>query len=125
MIMNLRNRVQLIGNVGSEPLIKEFNSGKKMARFSVATDDVKKVNGEFVKNTQWHNVTAWNKYADIAQENISVGTEVVIQGRVINNEYRDKQGNLRKVSEIIAESLMYRNISQRINENISEDKQRA
>lgn len=123
--MNLRNRVQLIGNVGSEPLIKEFNSGKKMARFSVATDDVKKVNGEFVKNTQWHNVTAWNKYADIAQENISVGTEVVIQGRVINNEYRDKQGNLRKVSEIIAESLMYRNISQRINENISEDKQRA
>ena len=123
--MNLRNRVQLIGNVGSEPLIKEFNSGKKMARFSVATDDVKKVNGEFVKNTQWHNVTAWNKYADIAQENISVGTEVVIQGRVINNEYRDKQGNLRKVSEIIAESLMYRNISQRINENTSEDKQRA
>ena len=123
--MNLRNRVQLIGNVGSEPLIKEFNSRKKMARFSVATDDVKKVNGEFVKNTQWHNVTAWNKYADIAQENISVGTEVVIQGRVINNEYRDKQGNLRKVSEIIAESLMYRNISQRINENTSEDKQRA
>ena len=52
MIMNLRNRVQLIGNVGSEPLIKEFNSGKKMARFSVATDDVKKVNGEFVKNTK-------------------------------------------------------------------------
>ncbi|MBN2778700.1 MAG: single-stranded DNA-binding protein [Bacteroidales bacterium] len=123
--MNLRNRVQLIGNVGSEPLIKEFNSGKKMARFSVATDDVKKVNGEFVKNTQWHNVTAWNKYADIAQESISVGTEVVIQGRVINNEYRDKQGNLRKVSEIIAESLMYRNISQRINERSSDEQQRA
>ena len=123
--MNLRNRVQLIGNVGSEPLIKEFNSGKKMARFSVATDDVKKVNGEFAKNTQWHNVTAWNKYADIVQENISVGTEVVIQGRVINNEYRDKQGHLRKISEIIAESLMYRNISQRANENINEDKQRA
>ncbi|MDD2636132.1 MAG: single-stranded DNA-binding protein, partial [Bacteroidales bacterium] len=115
--MNLKNHVQLIGNVGSEPLIKEFNSGRKMARFSVATDNVKKIKGKFVKHTQWYNVTVWNKVADTVQTNIKIGTEVVIQGRVVNNEFRDKQGNLRKISEIIAESLMYRNINSKIKEN--------
>ncbi|MDD2387362.1 MAG: single-stranded DNA-binding protein [Bacteroidales bacterium] len=123
--MNLKNQVQLIGNVGSEPLIKEFNSGRKMARFSVATDDVKKVNGKFVKHTQWYNVTVWNKIADIVQTNINIGTEVIIQGRVVNNEFRDKQGTLRKISEIIAESLIYRNINSSIKENINENKRRA
>ncbi|MDY0141550.1 MAG: single-stranded DNA-binding protein [Bacteroidales bacterium] len=123
--MNLKNQVQLIGNVGSEPLIKEFNSGRKMARFSVATDDVKKVNGKFVKHTQWYNVTVWNKIADIVQTNINIGTEVIIQGRVVNNEFRDKQGTLRKISEIIAESLIYRNINSCIKENINENKRRA
>ncbi|MDD4148700.1 MAG: single-stranded DNA-binding protein [Bacteroidales bacterium] len=119
--MNSKNHVQLIGNVGSEPLIKEFNSGRKMARFSIATDDVKKVNGKFIKHTQWHNITVWNKIADIVQTNINIGTEVIIQGRVINNEFRDKQGNLRKISEIIGESLIFRNIKS----NISESKRRA
>ena len=95
--MNLKNQVQLIGNVGSEPLIKEFNSGRKMARFSVATDDVKKVNGKFVKHTQWYNVTVWNKIADIVQTNINIGTEVIIKGSVVNNKIRDKQGNQRKI----------------------------
>ncbi len=123
--MNLKNQVQLIGNVGSEPLIKEFNSGRKMARFSVATDDVKKIKGKFVKHTQWYNVTVWNKIADIVQTNINIGTEVVIQGRVVNNEFRDKQGNLRKISEIIAESLIYRNINSSIKKNINESKRRA
>ena len=123
--MNFKNQVQLIGNVGSEPLIKEFNSGRKMARFSVATDDVKKVNGKFVKHTQWYNVTVWNKIADIVQTNINIGTEVIIQGRVVNNEFRDKQGTLRKISEIIAESLIYRNINSSIKENINESKRRA
>lgn len=110
--MNLRNRVQLIGNVGSEPQVKEFTSGKKMARFRLATNDVKKVDGVFVKHTEWHNVTAWDKFADIAQKNINIGTEVIIQGRVLNNTFKDKNGNLQKISEILAESLIYRNIKQ-------------
>jgi single-strand DNA-binding protein len=112
--MNLKNRVQLIGNVGSEPQVREFKSGKKMARFSVATDDIKRIDGKFVKHTQWHSVTVWNKYADIAQNKITVGTEVVIEGRVINNEYSDKKGNMHKVSEILAESLICRNIKHAI-----------
>jgi len=124
--MNLRNRVQLIGNVGNEPKVKEFTSGKKMARFTIATDDVKKVNGKFVKHTEWHNVIVWDKNADIAKKNIIVGTEVVIQGRVLNNSFTDKNGNIRKVSEILAESLIYRNIKQNIDKAANhESKQRA
>ncbi len=123
--MNLRNRVQLIGNVGSEPQVKEFASGKKMARFNLATDDVRKENGKIVKHTQWHNVIAWDKNAEVAEENISIGTEVVIQGRVINNSYKDKDGNLRKISEVLAESMLYRNIKQSTKANTDEGKQRA
>lgn len=124
--MNLRNRVQLIGNVGSEPQVKEFQSGKKMARFRMATDDVKKVNGKFIKHTEWHNVTAWGKIADLTKENIQVGTEVLITGRVINNSFKDKDGNMRKISEILAESLIYRNIKNAASKTVeSDNKQRA
>ena len=123
--MNLRNRVQLIGNVGNEPQLKEFSSGKKMARFSIATDDIKKVNGKFTKHTEWHNVTVWDKYAEIAEQNITIGTEVVIQGRVINKSYEDKNGNMHKISEVLAESMIYRNIKQRVKETNSDEKQRA
>ena len=124
--MNLRNRVQLIGNVGSDPQVKEFASGKKMARFNLATDDVKKVNGKFVKHTEWHTVTAWDKNAEVAEKNITIGSEVIIQGRVINNSFKDKDGNLRKISEILAESLIYRNIKQSTSKiSTEENQQRA
>ncbi len=124
--MNLRNRVQLIGNVGNEPQIKEFQSGKKMARFRLATDDVKKVDGKFIKHTEWHNVTAWGKIADLTAENINVGTEVVVTGRIINNSYKDSDGNTRRISEILAESLIYRNIKSAVSKtNGSDNKQRA
>lgn len=108
--MNLRNRVQLIGNLGADPKVREFESGKKMARFSVATTDVIKKDGKFEKSVCWHNVTAWGNVADIAEKHLVTGTEVIIEGRLVSDSYTDKSGNPRKISEILAESLLYRNI---------------
>jgi len=124
--MNLRNRVQLIGNLGIDPKVKKFESGKLMARFTLATTNIKKIDNKFVKDTQWHNVTAWDKNATIVENNLCKGSEVVIQGRVVNNVYKDKEGITRKVSEIIAESLLFRNIKNATNkQNVEESKKRA
>ncbi len=123
--MNLRNRVQLIGNLGVDPKMKKFESGKLMARFTLATTNVRKVDGKFIKDTQWHNITAWDKNASIVEDNLTKGSEVVIQGRVVNNVYKDKDGITRKASEIIAESLLYRNIKSASEKTNSEESKKS
>jgi len=122
--MNSKNRVQLIGNLESDPKVKEFESGKKMARFSIATSNVKKINGKFIKHTQWHNVSAWDKNAVIAEMHLIKGTEVIIQGRCVNNKYKNSKGETRRFSEIIAESIMYRNIKESISNKSNQEVQK-
>lgn len=121
--MNLRNRVQLIGNLGADPKVREFESGKKMARFSVATTDVIKKDGKFEKSVSWHNVTAWGNNAEIVEKNLFTGTEVIIEGRLVSSQFNDRSGNPRKISEIIAESLLYRNIKHAVSKNSSDESQ--
>lgn len=124
--MNLKNRVQLIGNLGAAPKIKELKEGGKMARFSVATNSVEKRNGKFEKTVNWYNVTAWGKTAEIVEQKLSKGSEVIIEGKLVSNSYTDLNGNVRKFYEVLAESLLYRNIKTAIAkaEN-SENKTRA
>ena len=65
----LRNKVQLIGHLGNNPEIIALESGKKLAKFSIATNETyKNAQGEKVKNTEWHNVIAWNKTAEIIEK---------------------------------------------------------
>ena len=65
----LKNKVQLIGNLGNNPEIRTIEGGKKMARFSVATNETyRTAKGEKVTETQWHNLIAWGKVADIAEQ---------------------------------------------------------
>jgi single-strand DNA-binding protein len=65
----LKNKVQLIGNLGNNPEVKTLDGGKKMARFSVATNETyKNTKGEKVVETQWHNLVAWGKVAEIAEK---------------------------------------------------------
>ncbi|HOK37488.1 MAG: single-stranded DNA-binding protein [Bacteroidales bacterium] len=113
--MKIRNRVQVIGNLGADPIIKEFKNGKKMARFTVASDElnlIKRAGEEkkqFVKVTTWFNVTAWGKNAEIAQERLCKGDEVIINGSLVTTSFTDRSGNIRKISEVMAESILYRN----------------
>lgn len=103
----LRNRVQLIGNLGKSPEIIELASGSKLAKFSIATNDVYKNNeGEKVVDTQWHQVIAWNKTAEIAEKYLDKGKEVAIEGKLTNRSYESTDGVKKYVTEITVHELL-------------------
>lgn len=104
----LKNKVQLIGNLGNNPEIRTTEGGKKMARFSVATSEIyRNAKGEKITETQWHNLIAWGKLAEIAEQFLSKGSEVAIEGKLINRNYTDKEGNKKYVTEVqVNEVLM-------------------
>ncbi len=104
----LKNKVQLIGNLGNAPEVRNTETGKKLVRFSVATNEqYKNAKGERVTETQWHNLIAWGKVADIAEKFLAKGTEVAIEGKLVNRNYMDKEGNKKYITEIqVTELLM-------------------
>jgi len=102
----LKNKVQLIGHVGQEPEIKNFD-GKKLANISIATNEVyTNQKGEKVEQTTWHRVTAWGKTAEIIEKYVNKGKEVAIEGKLSNRSYDDKDGNKRYVTEVIANEIL-------------------
>src|SRR4249919_441869 len=103
----LKNKVQLIGNLGNNPEVKTTETGKKLVRFSVATNEnYRNANGEKVTETQWHNLVAWGKVADIAEKYLAKGTEVVIEGKLVHHNYTDKEGNKKYVTEVEVTELL-------------------
>lgn len=103
----MKNKVQLIGNLGQDPDVKIIGEDKKVAHISVATNEnYRNAKGEKVTDTQWHNVVAWGKLADIAEKFLLKGTEVVIEGKLINRNYTDKQGVKRYITEVQANELL-------------------
>ncbi|HRH60900.1 MAG TPA: single-stranded DNA-binding protein [Chitinophagaceae bacterium] len=104
---NLKNKVQLIGNLGSAPEIKLLDGGAKLARISLATNETyKNAKGEKITDTQWHNVIAWNKAAEIAEKYFTKGLEVMIEGKLVNRNYTDKDGVKHYVTEVQANELL-------------------
>lgn len=103
----LKNKVQLIGNLGNAPEIKTLEAGKKMARFSMATSEsYRNAKGEKVADTQWHNLVAWGKVAEIAEKYLTKGKEVVIEGKLVNRSYNDKDGNKKYITEVVVNELL-------------------
>lgn len=103
----LKNRVQLIGNLGRDPEMITFDSGKTKANFSIATSDVRKNDkGEYITETQWHNLVAWGKTAEIAEKILKKGSEVAIEGKLTSRSYEDKDGNKKYITEIIVNELL-------------------
>lgn len=89
----LKNKVQLIGHLGNQPDIRNTESGKKLARFRVATNETYRNNkGEKVSDTQWHTLVAWGRLAEIAEKYLIKGSEVAIEGKLVHRTYEDKQG---------------------------------
>ena len=106
----LKNKVQLIGNLGNAPEIKSIESGKKMARFSIATNEnYRNAKGEKVTETTWHNLVAWGKVAELAEKFLQKGTEVMIEGKLINRSYTDKDGIKKYISEVQVNELLLLN----------------
>ncbi len=104
---NLRNRVMLIGNLGGNPEIVNLESGKKLAKFSLATNgSYKTAKGEKVDDTQWHNLIAWNNTASIVENFVTKGTEVAIDGKLVTRSYTDNKGEKRYVTEIVVNEIL-------------------
>lgn len=104
---DLRNKVQLIGHLGMNPEVKDFENGKKLAKFSVATkQSYKDSNGNKVEDTQWHSVVAWGKEAELAEKFLAKGSYVTIEGRIVYRSYEDAQGQKRYSTEIVLNDMI-------------------
>jgi len=103
----LRNSVRLVGNLGADPEVKSFDSNKKMARFSLATNEsYKNDKGEKVTETQWHNIVLWGEKAQYAEESLKKGDEIAVEGKLTNRNYTDKDGNKRYFCEVVVNEFL-------------------
>jgi single-strand DNA-binding protein len=108
--MNTTNKVQLTGNLGANPEIKNFDNGNKVARFSMATKlEYKTKNGEKAEDTQWHYVSAWGKIAEQVEADLKKGSYVSVEGRLTTRNYTDKKGQKKYITEIIANEVSLKN----------------
>lgn len=104
---SVRNSVQLVGNLGKDVEIKEFDSGSVMVSFTLATNEYyKNSKGEKVQETQWHKVVAWGKLGELMHKYLAKGSEVLVKGRLVSRTYNDKEGNTRYVTEVIANDFI-------------------
>lgn len=103
----LKNKVQLIGNLGQEPEIVNLDSGRKLAKFSIATNDFYyNKQGDKIENTFWHNIVAWGKTAEIIEKYVTKGQEIALEGKLTNRSYENKEGEKRYVTEIICSEVL-------------------
>lgn len=100
-MITLRNHVTLIGNMGMNAEITQFDNGKKVARFSLATNkNYKTIEGKVEKNTEWHRVFAWGNLAQFIENYGQKGKQLAIHGRLVNRTYLSKTGKQRNITEI-------------------------
>ena len=100
----------LIGNLGGDPEFKTLEEGNALARFRVATNEsYKNKSGEWVTTTQWHNVVAWGKIAELSNKLLKKGAEVVLEGKLVNDAYTNKEGEKRYKTEVTLREFMLLN----------------
>ena len=100
-MQNLRNSVQLIGHLGADSELHNFDNGSSKATFSIATNEYyTKENGDREQKTEWHNVVAWGKSAEMVEKYFKKGKQVAIQGKLVHRSYETKDGQKRNVTEI-------------------------
>lgn len=102
------NKILLIGFLGRDPEIRYTPSGTAVASFSIATtENWKNRDGEKQEHTEWHQIVAWNRLAEICSEYLAKGSQVYIEGRIRTNEWEDQDGNKRSKKEVIASTVQF------------------
>ena len=102
----VRNSITLIGNLGKDPETKQLENGKTVSKFSLATNEVyRNANGDKVTSTQWHNIVAWGKTAELSGNLLKKGKEVALTGKLTYRSYKDKEGVNRYIPEVIMEDF--------------------
>ena len=103
----LRNKVQLIGNLGNDPEIITLDSGKKLAKFSLATNEYyKDADGQKQTKTDWHNLVAWNKTAELIENYVTKGKEIAVEGKLTTRSYETKEGEKRYITEVVVNEVL-------------------
>jgi single-strand DNA-binding protein len=103
----IKNKVQLIGNLGNDPETFTFDNGRKKATLSIATNDsYKNKEGKKVEEVQWHNVVFFGKTVDIVEKFLMKGSEIAIEGKLTTRSYEAKDGEKRYVTEVVASELL-------------------
>ena len=92
----MKNKVQLIGNVGQDPEV-----------ITIATNEYyKNEKGEKIEDTQWHRVTAWGKLADLIEKYVTKGKEIGVEGKLVHRSYDDKDGIKRYITEVVINDIL-------------------
>ena len=104
----IRNKVQLIGNVGSKPNIEQTKNGHVYTKISLATNEYKyDADGEKIQHTLWHQVIAWNKLAKTVNQYVQKGQEICINGKLNHRTFEDLDGKKQYVTEVIADEVLF------------------
>ena len=108
------NKVTLIGNLGADPEVRTLDSGSKVARLSLATNEnYKDRNGEWQSQTEWHNVVCWRVLAERAEQSLKKGMMVYVEGKITYRKWQDNEGKDRYTTDIVA--LTFRMLERREN----------
>lgn len=100
------NKAILVGNVGGDPEIRSLENDTKVATFSLATSETfKDRNGQRQERTAWHRIVAWRQLAGIIEQYVHKGSKLYIEGRITYRQYKDKDGNDRNITEIVADEM--------------------
>ncbi len=103
----LKNNVQLVGNLGMNPEVKNLENGKKVAKVSMAThESYRNAKGEKITETQWHNLVAWGKTASIIEKYLKKGSEITVTGKLVHRNYIDSDNVKRNLTEIKVSELL-------------------
>lgn len=100
------NKVMLIGNLGRDPEFTVTGEGTAIAKFSLAVSRTFTVKGEKKEETEWFNIVAWSKLAEICEKYLHKGSKVYIEGRLSQRKYTDKEGVQRLSVEVIASEMV-------------------
>jgi single-strand DNA-binding protein len=102
------NKVMLIGNLGKDPELRYTPSGVAVATFTVATNESwKDQDGNMQERTEWHNIVAWRKLAEVCGEWLKKGKKVYVEGRIQTRSYDDKNTGAKKyMTEIVLDSMI-------------------
>ena len=101
------NKVMLIGNLGRDPEVRHLESGTVNATFTLATSERyrDRTTGETKEQTEWHNIVCWRQLAEFSENYLKKGTQIFVEGKLRSRSYTDQNGNMRYVTEIVADSI--------------------
>ena len=102
------NKVILLGNLGKDPEVRFTGGGTAVASFTMATSSSykDKTSGDWKETTEWHNIVAWQRLAEIARDYLKKGNKVYVEGRLQTRKWQDKEGKDRYTTEIVANELV-------------------